>query len=204
MFDLPLTREAIFAGIGIVISLIRYATYLWSIYKKETRPHVFSWFNWALAVSIAAFAQFKVGGGPSVWILCLVAFTCFFISILALFVGEKNITRSEWFAFFGALISIVFWVLTNNPMTALICLMVTDGFSYYPTFRKSWNDPWGEPPVSYLWSGSRYFFALFAVPSPHFGSLIYPAFLMIIDWGFAAYIFWRRKILNEQKAIKNV
>ncbi len=188
------SREEIFAGMGIAVSLIRYATYLWSIYKKETRPHVFSWFNWGLAVSIAAMAQSQVGGGPSVWILYLVASTCFLISFLALFVGEKNITRSDWLAFFGALISLVAWYVTSSPLAALLFL-----FSLYPTARKSWNDPGSEPVGSWVWSGSRYFFALFAVPNATLSSLVYPFFLMLSDWGFALYIFMRRRILDNTK-----
>ncbi len=197
---LPFSHEMFFAGLGIFVSLIRYATYLWSIYKMETRPHVFSWLNWSLMVGIGAYAQFKLGGGPSVWILMLVSFTCFFISILALFVGEKNITRSDWYAFIGAIIAIVLWRLSQSPFAALVCLILVDSLSYYPTIRKSWNDPWGEPPVSYLWSGSRYFFALFAVPNPEISSLTYPFFLMITDWAFAFYIFIRRRVLEKRRA----
>lgn len=200
MPEINLTREVVFAGIGILVSLIRYGTYLWSIYKKETRPHVFSWLNWGVLVGIGAFAQAQLDGGPSVWVLALVSGTCLFIAFLALFVGEKNITRTDWYAFIGAAISIVIWQMSDNPTAAIGCIILIDALSYYPTIRKSWNDPWGEPPVSYLWAGSRYFFSLFAVPNASVASLTYPFFLMASDWGFAAFIYWRRKILEKRKA----
>ena len=159
--EFELTREIIFAALAIIVSIIRYGIYLWSIYKKETRPHVFSWFNWGVVVGIGAYAQFKLDGGLSTWVLVVVSFTCLFISFIALFVGEKNITKSDWYAFIGALVAIPVWLITDNPVWAIITLMLIDILTYYPTIRKSWLDPWGEPPVSYIWAGSRYFLALF-------------------------------------------
>ncbi len=187
-----------FAFVAIIVSVIRYATYLLSIYKRETKPHVFSWFNWGLIVAIGAYAQFSLDGGPSVWPLAVVATTCFFIAGLALFIGEKNITRSDWMAFIGCLCAIPVWLITDNPFWALILLISIDMLSYYPTFRKSWNDPWAEPPISYYWAGSRYFFTLFAVPDPNFQNLIYPFFLMATDWVFATYVIWRRRIIRKE------
>lgn len=192
----------VFAGIAVAVSLIRYSTYIWSIYKGETRPHVFSWFNWGLVTLIGAYAQFSLHAEISSFVLFFVAATCFFISFIAFFVGEKNITKSDWFAFAGALIVIPIWQITDDPFLAIITLILIDGLSYYPTIRKSWNDPWGEPPIGYLWAGSRYFFTLFTIENPTIETLLYPFFLMAADWIFAAYIWVRRYHLN--KTINNL
>ena len=193
MPDISVDRFVLFAFLAIAVSVIRYGTYLWSIYKKETKPHVFSWFNWGLVTGIGAYAQFQLDGGPSAWVLTVVASTCLFIAFVALFVGEKKITRSDWVAFIGALLAVPVWLLTDNPLFALFVVIVIDILSYYPTIRKSWNDPWGEPPVSYFWAGLRYFLALFAVPDPQFSTLLYPLFLMASDWGVALFLIVRRK-----------
>jgi len=193
-----MSSELFFVLLSTVASLIRYGTYCLSIYRKETHPHVFSWFNWGLIVAIGAYAQFQLKGGYSVWGLAFVAITCFAISIWALFVGEKDITRSDWVAFGGALLAMVFWRLTHNPIVAVGLLIVFDIFSYWPTIRKSWRDPWSEPPTSYFWAGLRYFFLLFAVPDPSLNSLLYPFWLMATDWAFMLYIFVRRRRLTPQ------
>lgn len=187
----------VFAGIAVAVSLIRYSTYIWSIYKGETRPHVFSWFNFGVITLIGAYAQFSLHAEISSFVLFLVAGTCFFISFIAIFVGEKNITKSDWFAFIGALMAIPIWQLTNDPFLAIISIVIIDSLSFYPTVRKSWSDPWGEPIVSALWAGSRYFFVLFTIPNPTIETLLYPLFLMATDWGFAVYIWARRYHLNK-------
>lgn len=191
-----LSSAEIFAGLAILISVIRYITYFRGIYLGETRPHVFSWFNWGTVTGIGAYAQFALDGGPSAWVLAVVASTCYLIAFIALFVGEKNITRSDWYAFIGALLAVPLWIITDNPAIALVVIIVIDGLSYYPTVRKTWFDPWGEPPASYFWAGLRYFLALFAVPDATLQTLMYPFFLMATDWGFAVYALWRRKILS--------
>ena len=57
------------AGLAVFVSLVRYGSYLYSIYKKETKPHVFSWLNWGIVVGIGAVAQFSIDdGGLSAWI----------------------------------------------------------------------------------------------------------------------------------------
>ena len=195
-----LSQTEIFAGLAIAVSVIRYGTYLWSIYKKETRPHVFSWLNWGIVTGIGAYAQFALQGGPSAWVLTVVSSTCLFIAFVALFVGEKNITRSDWFAFIGALLAIPVWMVTNDPIMAIVVIIVIDVLTYYPTIRKSWNDPWGEPALSYFWAGLRYFLALFAVPNPSWETLVYPFFLMATDWGFPIYLLIRRRILTARLA----
>lgn len=141
---MTLDSYMIFAGLAVVVSLIRYSTYIWGIYYKgDARPHVFSWFNFGLITLIGAYAQFSLNAEISSFVLFFVAGTCFFISFIALFVGEKNITKSDWLAFIGALIAIPVWQITNDPFLAIIVIIIIDSLSFYPTIRKSWNDPWG-------------------------------------------------------------
>jgi hypothetical protein len=193
---LALSRPEFFAFLGIMVSIIRYGTYIRSIFKGKTTPHVFSWLNWGIIVGIGAYAQFKLGGGPSAVVLCVVSSVCLLIAFIALFRGEKNITRTDWMAFTGALLAVPVWLATDNPVYAVLVLILIDMLSYYPTIRKSWHNPWGEPPGSYFWAGLRYFFALFAVPVFSPSNLFYPAFLMTGDWAFMLYVIWRRKRLR--------
>ena len=204
MYENLLSREAIAASLAILVSLIRYGTYFWSIYKKETRPHAFSYFLWGLLTGIGAAAQFELDGGLSAWVLAFVAGSCFLIFILSLFVGHKDITRSDWLALVGALITIPVWKLTNSPTMAIICLIAIDFLSYWPTIRKTWLDPWGEPPRSYFWAGLRYFFVLFSIPEPTLATLAYPFWLMATDWGYMLYNMWRRRMLIAERQPKAV
>jgi hypothetical protein len=95
---------------------------------------------------------------------------------------------------------IAIWQTTNDPIITIALLIVIDIACYYPTYRKSWADPWGEPPGSYFWAGLRYFLALLAVPEFVWAQMFYPIFLMLGDWLFMGYIIWRRAVLTKVNA----
>lgn len=201
MFDIVLDRATLFALLGILVAAVRYFSYFQCLIKRTARPHVFSWFNWALIVGIGALAQHEAGGGPSVWIMAMVAFFCFVIAFIALFIGEKNITKSDWVAFIGVLVVIPIWQSTKDPLVTFALLLLIDVLSYWPTWRKMWHDPWSEPLDGFFYSGLRYFFALCAVPEPGLTTLVYPFWLMAADWGGGVYAYWRRKQITAAQAV---
>jgi hypothetical protein len=101
-----------------MVATMRYGTYLWTIYKGETKPHAFSWLLWGIVTGIGTLAQFQLNGGPSAWALAFVSITCLMISVLSFFIGEKNYTKSDWFALIGCFVAITMWQATDNPMIA--------------------------------------------------------------------------------------
>lgn len=193
-----ISPQAFFAGCGIAVALVRYAQYFHCLINRTARPHVFSWFNWSLIVGIATWAQYEVGGGPSIWILGSVSLFCFIIAVIALFIGEKTITRGDWLTFGMVLLAIPIWQLAKDPLVIFFVLLFIDVCSYYPTWRKMWHDPWGEPVLGFFLSGLRYFFALLAVPEPSFITLLYPFWLMACDWAGGVYGYMRRKELAKE------
>lgn len=185
-----------FAILAVIFSAARYGTYFYSIYKKETKPHAFSWLLWGTVTGIGTFAQFRLEAGPSAWALAFVSATCLLISGLSFFLGERDYTKSDWFALLACFLAIPFWKATDSAIAALLMIMAIDCLTYWPTIRKSFNKPQTEPPLSYGFAGMRYFLMLFAVPQPTWENLMYPFFLMVTDWGFAIYIVVRRAQLG--------
>lgn len=188
-----LSREVIFAICGVIVSIIRYGSYIYNTIWGATRPHAFSWFNWGLIVALGAVAQFQMNGGLSAWLLVLVSAVCFLFTILGLIYGEKNYTKGDWATFIGALIAIAIWQVTQNPMLTILLLITIDCLSYYPTWRKMWVNPWSEPTDGFFWAGSRYFFALLAVPEFTIDLMMYPFWLMAVDWATGVYMIARRR-----------
>lgn len=181
-----------FAIAAVALATARYATYFYTMYKGETKPHAFSWLLWGVVTGIGTLAQFELGAGPAAWALAFVSITCLMISGLAFFVGERNYARSDWVALIVAAFAIPLWKITDNPTLAIALVVGIDALTYYPTFRKSFNNPQTEPPISFFIAGSRYFLMMFAVPDPTWATLMYPFFLMATDWAFAFFIVIRR------------
>ena len=45
------------------VSVVSYIPYFRDIFKRQTKPHIFSWFVWGLISIIAFFAQLAKGAG---------------------------------------------------------------------------------------------------------------------------------------------
>lgn len=181
-----------FAIAAVILAAARYGTYFYTIYKGKTKPHAFSWFLWGAVTGVGTLAQFDLNAGPSAWALAFVSVTCLIIALISFFIGERDYTKSDWFALIACIFAIPIWQITQNPLTALFIIIIIDALTYWPTIRKSFNRPHTEPPISYGFAGMRYFLMLFAVPDPTWENLMYPFFLMITDWGFAVYVVIRR------------
>jgi hypothetical protein len=187
-----LDQYTFFAIAAVVLATARYGTYFYTIYQGQTKPHAFSWLLWGMVTGVGTLAQFDLNGGPSAYALAFVSVTCLMIAVLSFFIGERDYTKSDWFALIACFIAVPLWQVTNNPLIALVLIMAIDALTYWPTIRKSFHKPDTEPPISYGFAGMRYFLMLFAVPDPTWQTLMYPFFLMITDWGFAVYIVIRR------------
>jgi len=185
-------QYVLFAAAAIFLALMRYGTYFHTIYLGKTKPHAFSWLLWGLVTGIGTFVQFSLEAGPAAWALGFASASCLAIGFIACFIGEKDYTKSDWIALVACLFAIVIWRVTDNPILAIIIIISIDFLTYFPTFRKSFNKPQTEAPISFFIAGLRYFFMLSAIPEPTWQNLAYPFFLMIMDWAFAGFIVIRR------------
>ncbi len=188
--------KEIFAIAGIAIGIASYAPYLWSVYKGRSKPHAFSWIIWGTLTAIAFFAQWVEGAGPGAWITAFTALLSFIIVGVALFKGEKEITRSDWITFTAAIAAIPLWYFTSDPLPAVILVTGIDALGFYPTFRKSWKRPFEEPAVSYLLSGAKFAVSLPALQVFSIITVIYPLSHVITNAIFVTMILWRRKVLS--------
>lgn len=146
--------------------------------------------------AIAAGAQFAKGAGAGAWITGFVASACLTISMIALSQGEKDITRSDWVCFVTALLATVLWVITHNPLSAVLVVTAADGLGYVPTFRKSYHDPWSEPPNGYALATLRGVFGVLSLASFNLTTVFYPAVVMLLDGSFTIMLLIRRRQLN--------
>jgi hypothetical protein len=146
-----MSYHQLFGSLATLVALLCVAPYYRGILKKETHPHVFSWLIWGLVMGITFAAQLVSHAGPGAWPEGVGALNCFIIAALSLKYGEKKITVGDWLSLGIAISTIPLWAITKNPLYSVIILATIDTVGYYPTLRKSWNDPHGENMSLYLW-----------------------------------------------------
>ena len=189
--------QIFFALCGIVVALIRYFFYFRGIFNHTVVPHVFSWFVWGLLSAIVAIAQVIAGAGPSAWVTALMAGSCFLVALVGLRNGTKYITTVDWASFIGALAAIGLWVLTDNPLTAVIIATMADMLGYIPTWRKAYVKPFEESAGGFALAGSRSAFGLLALAAFNPTTVIHPLFVLIGDCITASLIYLRQQQLKS-------
>ena len=128
--------------LSVGLSAIGYSTYIISGIETAHQTACFLVVGMGVLMGIVFFAQFSKHAGPGAWVTGFSAIVCFVSSQgLALFRGEKNITKGDWLAFAGALLTIPIWYATEDPLWVVILATLIDVLAYYPTFRKSWIRP---------------------------------------------------------------
>ncbi len=90
-----------FGILSIFIGLLRYGTYIRAIIAGTTKPHPLTWLSGGLLAGIAFWVQYGADAGPTIWVTGMVAVFCIGIGVLSIFLGEKEITRTDWISLFS-------------------------------------------------------------------------------------------------------
>lgn len=192
----------IILGISAIgVGVIAYIPYIKSIFWGRTKPHSFAWLIWTLEQTIAFFAQFAKGAGSGAWVTGLTAFLCLLVFIISLRLGEKNITIIDTASFIGALFAIGAWIITKNPLVAVILVVIIDFLAYVPTFRKAYIKPQEEAVTLYAMYIAVWFLSLLALKSYNLTTVLYPAFLLFINTAFVIMSVTRSRFYNKTSSI---
>lgn len=190
-----MSEKELIGFLSVTVFIGGEAIYVWSIYHGRTRPHVFSWIVWGLLTGVAFFAQRVEAAGAGAWAAGVTSVVCLFIAVVALFKGEKTITKSDTVAFVCGLTSIPIWRATGNPLYAVLIVSAAEVFAFYPTIRKSWRKPWEEPAIPYALDMVKYILSLLAMENYSLTAVFYPYFVSAVQIFFIAMLIYRRRVL---------
>lgn len=192
-----LSYEDIFALLTVLIGTLSLIPYYIGVIRHKVKPHVFTWVTWTLVNSIVAAVQFSEHGGVGAWTTAIAAAQLAGVALLSMCgYGSKNITRSDKISFALALLVIPLWQWTHQPLWSVILLCFIDGMAFYPTFRKSWLEPFQEKICTYAIGNLRCVLSLFALESFTWASALFPLWIIALDTVFIALLLARRKALK--------
>jgi uncharacterized protein with PQ loop repeat len=187
----------ILGTVALIIGLIGFIPYFIDTLRKRTKPHAFSWFIWSMLLSIGFFAQISKGAGAGAWLAGAQGAICFLVFVIALFVGEKEVTPLDKASLIVALFGIALWVVMNNPLYSVIIVSIVDAVGFVPTFRKSYKKPREETIKLYALSGTGFLISLFALQAVNLTTILYPSSLVLTNFSFVAMVMIRRRALRK-------
>lgn len=176
--------------------------YLRDTIKKKIKPHMFSWFVWAVLMSISGAIQFFEGSHMAAMAQCFGGFLCLLIAVVAFRKGKKDITRFDWFCFIGAMSAIPVWVMTNDPLYAALLITGIDGLGFLPTYRTTWKNPRNENISMYFCCAATDALICLSLAPITAAAILYPASGLLTNSGLAIVIILRKAYLASHKGKK--
>ncbi len=186
--------KIIFAGISSIVGITCFIPYIRDIFRNTTKPHIYTWFIWAMLQAIVAAAMWSSGAGVAIASSLIGAVLCGFIFVLSFKYGTKNITRFDTLCLFGALIALIAYLLFRNPLLSVIAAALTDFIGTMPTVRKAYKEHQTETASTHILSGVSSAFALAAIANFTFTTSLYLFAVTILDTSCGILVWIRQKM----------
>jgi len=148
--------------------------YLRDIYRGETRPQRVSWFIYALLSVVAAVPQFISGDHAGAYLATgsAIGFTAVFIASIRH--GEGGASRLDRLSLALASLGVVLSIVVDQPMIAVIAVVVAEQLATFLTVAKASRDPSSETAITWAMDGLAGVSAIAAVASFSPAELLYP------------------------------
>lgn len=173
-----------FVYVAIAIRLISGAVYTTATMKGKAKPSPVTWFFWGLTPMIAFAAQVSRGGGiESSLMTFAIGLGPLVIFITAFFKNRKNwkFTISNGVCAILAAIGVALWLITDDPVLAMIFSILADFSASLPTITKSYLKPKSEYPVAYAISMLSMILTLLALSDWSFLNYAFEAYILVIN-----------------------
>ncbi|HSX57974.1 MAG TPA: hypothetical protein VLE47_01725 [Candidatus Saccharimonadales bacterium] len=179
--------------LSALITIFAVLPYISDILRKKTKPNITSWITWTLLFTVATIAEFASGERRTAFFTGSVAVETLLVVILGNRYGYAKYTKFDAVCQILALAGFVVWWLFNNPLAAVIFVVLIDLLACLPTLEHSWFSPTEETWQTFALSGVGAFVAIFALTSFTWTSLIYPVYLVLINAIITTLILSRRR-----------
>lgn len=185
--------KIILGVIAVMIGFLTYIPYIIDVLKRRTKPHIFSWFLWSIIVFVAFFASISKGAGAGAWILGISGFLCLLIAIISIFYGDKYFKVLDWICLVISLLGVLGWQLTDNPLVAVVMVVIADILAFIPTVRKGYYKPFEETLITWFLNALKHSIGLLALQAYNLVTCLYPISLVIGNGLFAVMLVYRRR-----------
>jgi hypothetical protein len=184
---------------GAAVNLIGTIFYIKETLEGKVKPNKVSWLLWSFPPLIATFAAISAGAGWVALPIFLSGFTPL-LGFLASFINKKahwQLTKFDYLCGFFSLLAIILWVVTKQPVAAIIFSLIADIFATIPTVKKTWQYPETEKSYTYIGGFISSLTGFAAIKDWNFSSLAFLIYLLFMD-GTITYLIYRPRP-NSQK-----
>lgn len=177
-----------------IISFLAYAVYAISIFRGITKPNRATWWIWSFMGLVVGLSYYFSGAVNTIWVPVVEFIGPLSVALLSIKYGEGGLeNKTDLFCLFGAMVSIILWIIFDNPVVALVTNLAVDSFALVPTIKKSYLRPEGEDFWAWFGTGLADSLNMFAVEKFTFAILVYPIYMLVSDLIIIFILLLRKK-----------
>lgn len=125
----------------MLLGVPSYVYYMYSVYKRKTVPHVYSWLIWAVLAGIGYVAQAATNAGPGAWNTGFTAIVCFIVFLVSLKYGENRLSKVDASLLALAVLAIVARLIIGNYIATVLLTTGAALIGFVFTVKKAYRQP---------------------------------------------------------------
>lgn len=185
--------QAVFGISSAIVNIIAFIPYIRSIFSKNTKPERSSWWIWTVLMTVALFAQISAGATWSALLTLVFVVGNLVVAVLSTKYGYGKFTTKDRFSITLAVVAIILWYITENPLIALLLTIVVDFLAYWLTIIKSWKAPYSENITSWVLMTVAAILSVLSVGVTNMTLIIFPAYVAIVSFAGVIVLSYRRE-----------
>jgi len=174
------------AILSVVCFLLAAPPYIFDTVRSKTKPERATWFIFSVLGIIAFISQAKLGATWSLVFSGTDAFGSVIVFLLSIKFGVGGWAWHDKLALVVASIGTVISLVVQQPIIALLGVILADISGTVLTIRKTFYAPDTETTFSWLVVGCGALTGMFAVGSFDIALLLYPTYLLVANWAVPA------------------
>ena len=178
--------QSVFIAISSILALISPITYARAILKGHAKPHRTTRFTILMTTTIGTASLLAQHNTVAVWLAGVSAVQAIFIFILSIKHGMGGWSKSDIACLVIAILGIILWQTTSNPVVALYASILADFVGMIPALVKTYHHPHTEVWYFYGIDTVAGAFSLAAVSIFTLQQISYPIYIMLINGAMVA------------------
>lgn len=170
----------VLAALSVVLEVGSLIPYLRSMARGDTRPNAVSFGLWTVLQAIAFTAQASAGASWSLIVVGVLTGSTLLITILALTgAGYRKYGLVDWLCLVSAIIAIIAWQVTGDPVAAIVFAIIGDICAVTPTIVKTYREPHTEHAGAWGLITLGTFFGALSTEKIDAANLAFPIYLTV-------------------------
>ncbi len=162
-------------------SFVAYILYYISIIRGRSRPNRATWIILTVVGVLIAASYYASGARDTMWVALAYTIGPSIAAILAFRYGEGGATRLDIFCLVACGLSVILWILSENPIYTLTINIAIDFLGILPTLVKSYIDPESEDTLAWTLTTLSNGLNVFAIGAWTVSIALYPIYMVIVN-----------------------